>query len=290
MLFRSSLPFFKIYIGGLGHPPASSDLANAEADYIRSQLIRWFDQWLKGDDTGILAEPRVTLAPERTEDWSTNSFRLADAVPLPGTTPHTLFINSAGLTDTPPGLVKPQKLPPTARGLDVLTALLKLVGINDTNLITSAVAVNDILNSGAADILDPKMFTQTDGNARRLGYNSPLLAADLTIIGAPVARLYVSAKKPGACYFVQVEEKFANGNVKLVTRGAFKDTASDSKSPHAIAVPLFAVNHTFQAGSQIKLLIASRDYPFFLPNLHQPKAVVYRDTDHPSALELPVAP
>jgi predicted acyl esterase len=100
----------------------------------------------------------------------------------------------------------------------------------------------------------------------------------------------VAAKKPGAYYLVQLEERTSAGEAKLVSRGAFKDTAQDSKNPHAIEFSPFAVNHLFQAGHQIKLRIASRDYPFFLPNLDQPKAKIYFDAEHPSALVLPVAP
>jgi hypothetical protein len=36
--------------------------------------------------------------------------------------------------------------------------------------------------------------------------------------------------------------------------------------------------------------IASRDFPFFLPNLKQPKAKIYRDAGHPSQVTLPVVP
>jgi predicted acyl esterase len=117
-----------------------------------------------------------------------------------------------------------------------------------------------------------------------------VLPVDLNVVGSPVVQLYVSAKKPNAYYFVQIEEKFALGNAKLVTRGAFKDHTIDSKSPHLIQFSPFTVNHRFSAGSQIKLHIASRDYPFFLPNLKQPKVMIYRDASHPSALLLPVAP
>src|ERR1019366_3047610 len=69
----NSIPFFKLHVGGIGHSPASSDINDAEALYMRAQALRWFDQWLKGTDTGILDEPRVTLAPELTQDWSTNA-------------------------------------------------------------------------------------------------------------------------------------------------------------------------------------------------------------------------
>jgi predicted acyl esterase len=257
---------------------------------MRAQALRWFDQWLKGIDTGILDEPRVTLAPELTADWSSNALVQADTFPLPGTTTNTLFINLLGLTEASPGLLKPRKLPSTSRGFRTFSSVLKTIGVGNSSLISQVLAVSDILNSGAADVLDPGVFTQTDGDARRLGFNSDVLPADLNVVGSPVVQLYVSAKKPNAYYFVQIEEKFALGNAKLVTRGAFKDHTIDSKSPHLIQFSPFTVNHRFSAGSQIKLHIASRDYPFFLPNLKQPKVMIYRDASHPSALLLPVAP
>lgn len=286
----NGIPFFKMYVGGIGHPPASSDIKGAEALYMRAQALRWFDQWLKGIDTGILDEPRVTLAPELTADWSSNALVQADTFPLPGTTTNTLFINLLGLTEASPGLLKPRKLPSTSRGFRTFSSVLKTIGVGNSSLISQVLAVSDILNSGAADVLDPGVFTQTDGDARRLGFNSDVLPADLNVVGSPVVQLYVSAKKPNAYYFVQIEEKFALGNAKLVTRGAFKDHTIDSKSPHLIQFSPFTVNHRFSAGSQIKLHIASRDYPFFLPNLKQPKVMIYRDASHPSALLLPVAP
>ncbi len=53
---------------------------------------------------------------------------------------------------------------------------------------------------------------------------------------------------------------------------------------------VFKVNHLFSAGSQIDLVIVNRDHPFFQPNIDQPKAWIYPDMNHPSALPLPVAP
>ena len=286
----NGIPFFKMYIGGIGHPPASSAINGEEALYMRAQAMRWFDQWLKGIDTGILTEPRVTLAPELTANWSSNALVQADTYPLTNTTTKTLYINSLGLTEATPGLLKPNKLSPTGRAPGFFSSILKTIGIDNNNLINQALSINAILNSGATDVLDSGVFTQNDNAAKRLGYNSAVLPADLTVLGLPVFQLYVSAKKANAYYFVQIEERFALGDSMLVTRGAFKDHADNFKTPHLIQFSPFAVNHTFTAGSQIKLLIASRDYPFFLPNLKQPKVVIYRDASHPSAVMLPVAP
>lgn len=287
----NSLPFFKMYVGGLGHPPASSDIAGEEALYMRAQGIRWFDHWLKGIDTGMLLEPRVTLAPENTEDWSTNALVESDVYPLTNTTTKTLYINKDGLTDAIPSLlIRRKSLPSTARGFRTFAPVLKAIGLGNGSLINQILAVNDILNSGAADVLDSDVFTKIDQDARRVGFNSDVLSNDVTVIGTPVVQLYVSAKKRNAYYFVQIEERFSLGDAKLVTRGAFKDKALDPQTPHLIEFSPFAINHRFTAGSQIKLLISSRDYPFFLPNLKQPTERIYRDASHPSALTLPVAP
>jgi predicted acyl esterase len=285
----NNIPFFKLYIGGIGHPRASGSIDSEEALYVRAQVVRWFDQWLKGTDTGILAEPRVTLAPERTQDWSTNALVQVSAYPIPGTTTNILYINLNGLTTATPGLLKSKKLPATARGSRTLSSILKTIGVGGS-AITEVLSVNDILNSGATDILDPNISTSVDENASKIGFDSDPLPGDLRVVGLPVVQLYVSAKKTNAYYFVQVEEHFPNGNAKLVTRGAFKDHTADSKTPHLIQFSPFAVNHLFSAGSRIRLRIASRDYPFFLPNTRQSQARIYRDTAHPSALLLPVAP
>jgi predicted acyl esterase len=286
----NGIPFFKMYIGGIGHPPASSNITGEEALYIRAQALRWFDQWLKGTETGILDEPRVTLAPERTQDWATNALVEADTFPLPGTTTKTLFLNVLSLTEASPGLKNPRKLASTTRGFGFFSSLLEFIGVNDSRLISQVLAVNDILNSHATDVLDPGVFTQGDKNAKRIGFTSAPLPAELNVVGLPVVQLYVGAGKRNAYYFVQIEEKFAAGDPKLVTRGAFKDHTIDFKLPHLIQFSPFAVNHRFSAGSQIKLVIASRDYPFFLPNLNQPRVRIYREASYPSALLLPVAP
>ncbi len=283
-------PFIKLYIGGLGHPPASSDITDPEALYMRAQALRWFDQWLKTNDTGILNEPRVTLAPELTEDWSTNALVTADTFPLPGTTTNTLFIHLITLAETSPDILKPKKLPRTSSGFRFLNSLLRLIGVSSDHTINQVISVSAILNSHATDVLDARVFTKLDNGAKRIHFDSDPLVADLRVIGNPVYQLYVSSRKKNAYYFVQVAEHGTNGTVKLVTRGAFKDTAVDPATPHLIQFSPFAINHVFAAGSRIRLFLASRDYPFFLPNISQPTVLIYRDPTHPSALLLPVAP
>lgn len=56
------------------------------------ESLRWFDHWLKDNDTGMLQEPRVQLFIEGTGEWKT-----ADAWPVPGTRWTPFYLHSNGL-------------------------------------------------------------------------------------------------------------------------------------------------------------------------------------------------
>jgi predicted acyl esterase len=288
---NNSIPFLKLYIGGLGHPPASSNVTDSEGNFLQAQVVRWFDQWLKGIDNSITNEPPVTFAPENTLNWSTNALVQSADLPLSGTTTNTYFLNGTSLSTTSPAAtVKAKKLSPSNGFLFVLTPLLHAVGADDNTLITSLISVNAILNSGATSLLDSKILTKADNGAKRVRFAGEMLPAALNVVGTPQCHLIVSASHSNAYYYAQILEKPAKGKTVLITRGAFKDHSSTPSTPHTIDFPIFSVNHTFQAGSEILFQITSRDYPFFLPNLNQPAAKIYDDATHTSTISLPVVP
>jgi predicted acyl esterase len=288
---NNSIPFLKLYIGGLGHPPASSNVTDGEGSFLQAQVVRWFDQWLKGIDNGITNEPPVTFAPENTANWSSNALVQSDTLPLSGTITNTYFLNGKILSTTSPATtVNPKKLSPSTGFLFALTPLLHAVGADDNTLIDSIISVNAILNSGATSILDSKIFTKADSNAQKVRFTGAALPATLNVVGTPQCHLIVSASRSNAYYYAQILEKPAKGKTLLVTRGAFKDHTSSPSTPHVIDFPIFSVNHTFQVGSEILFQITSRDYPFFLPNLDQPAAKIFDDATRASTISLPVAP
>jgi predicted acyl esterase len=288
-LFETStaIPFFKLYIGGLGHPPATSDIGNPEAMFLRLQLLRWFDQWLKGVDTGITTESRVTVAPGGTGNWSQAALVNADTFPLPGTTMTSYFLNNGTLSPTGPA-GKAIVVHPTSSVPILLQPIQSALG-NSTALIVAVAAVNGLLNSGSG-ILDSGIITSLDTGANYQTFTATPLAQDLHVVGLPEFHLFVSAGASDAYYFVQIVERLAGGTERLVTRGAFKDHTAAFSTPHEIDFAAFAINHVFKAGSRIRLHIASRDFPFFLPNRNQPNIKIYRDAQRPSSLTLPVVP
>jgi predicted acyl esterase len=288
---NNSIPFLKLYIGGLGHPPASSNVTDTEGNFLQAQVVRWFDQWLKGINNGITNEPPVTFAPENTANWSSSALVQSDTLPLVGTSTATYFLNGLTLSATSPAAnVKPKKLSPSSGFFFALTPLLHAIGADDNTLIESIISVNAILNSGATSIVDPKIFTKADNGAKRVRFLSGMLPAALNVVGTPQCHLIVSASRSNAYYYVQILERPVRGKMQLVTRGAFKDHTSSPSAPHTIDFPIFSVNHTFPAGSRILFQISSRDYPFFLPNLNQPATKIYGDSVNTSTISLPVVP
>src|SRR3954468_14588817 len=43
----------RLYLGGIGHPPSESSLDSPEAKHVETEVLAWFDHYLKGVDNGI---------------------------------------------------------------------------------------------------------------------------------------------------------------------------------------------------------------------------------------------
>jgi len=158
-----------------------------------------------------------------------------------------------------------------------------------TALIASVIAVNAVVNAGG-DILNPTLDTSLDAGAHSISFTTPKLTQDLHLVGMPEFDLFVSATDVNAYYYAELIEVNAKGSQHLVSRAAFKDSTADFGATHEIDFKGFSVNHLFQAGSQVRVRVASRDFPFFLPRSNQPTIKIYRNTDGPSHVILPVAP
>jgi putative CocE/NonD family hydrolase len=287
-LFQAStnIPFFKMYLGGLGHAPAKSDINSPEALYLRQQLLRWFDYWVKGIDTGIVSEPRVTIAPERTGDWSEAALVTSNTFPLANSSTTTYLLNRSTLSTTSSG-GRASSIRPNRFGPAILAPIEHALGNDANGLFTALAAANLTINAGG-DVLSPQVVTDLDDSASSVGFTGPALAH---VLGIPQLSLSVSADQRDCYYFAQILERLPDGTTRLVTRGAFKDdTASHFRQVHTINFSLFGVNHVFKSGSKIRLRISSRDFPFFLPNLDQGTIKISHGSHAPSSLTLPITP
>ncbi len=279
--------------------------AHLERPYssYHDEIIRWYDHWLKGVDTGIMDEPAVTYWVMGANTWQTGS-----AWPLPETQWTRYYLSSwERLTTEPPV--------PAAR--------------------TSAA-------SPQPDVFVQMPPTQTLEIAR-LRYLSDPLPEDLLVAGPVSLTFHASIDTEDTNWIVALKDVGPDVSVRTaregerqvpgdlpereLTRGWLKASyraldqersrpgepfhrltrdAIEPVEPGAIIeyqVQILATANQFKAGHRICVDIMSADMPTgtgAMTNVeYQPyhiassKAVVhkvYRDAEHPSHLLLPVIP
>jgi uncharacterized protein len=78
---------------------------------LRGEMLRWYDHWLKGRDTGVFSEPRVTYWVTGANEW-----RTGEDWPLPETQWTKLYLNSWERLSVQPFLAESldETLPPDA--------------------------------------------------------------------------------------------------------------------------------------------------------------------------------
>jgi predicted acyl esterase len=251
---------------------------------LNEQMLRWYDYWLKGIDTGVMDEPEVTIFDSATREW-----RYENEYPLKRTkwTRFYLRSNPSGPATEPP------------------------YGLISMNSPDSEAPDNYRIPESMSVLLAGKPV---------LGYSTPPLREDLRVWGPLSANLYGSSTSPDTAWFIKLMDIGPNNKISLVSTGILRASArevDEAKSkpgqpfhPFGKRVPLkpntvyeFQVEmlpafHTFKAGHKIWLQIASDDLTYFgrlhtLDVLELPVPAensLYHDSEHPSHLLLPVIP
>lgn len=262
---------------------------------------RWFDHWLKGTDTGMLAEPRVSFyLPE----WRRQKFRDAGAIPgewrFLDHFPETAFAPPDRLYLRPtPELPRNTVLsmdPAPGRG----GALSELAGE------PSALKLQyHPSRGGSTDSFGPdgdEGFYGLDAreeNVWGLSFDTPPLKAPLEMLGFAQAHLYVSATAPLANWMVQVYDLAPDGTTYLVTRGFLNGSHRRSHTHpeplvpneiYAIDVQLMCAGYRFSAEHVIRAVVTNAEFPVVWPSPYPMTTTLYTGGDQSSFVALPVLP
>ena len=234
--------------------------------------VRWWSHWLKGEATGIMAEPMLrafmpyeTWAQARPKEipgrW------IAEAAwPSPSIRSRVFHLTPQGLADRPGSAARVE------------------------------VAGDRVVGLTKPEWLDRPPIEQSPDDARSRTFDSAPLADDLEVLGYPVARLRVAADRPVAKIAVRVTEVTPAGESWLVSYGLRNLTHRDSDAAPAplkpgrfydVEVPLFMVGHRFRRGSRIRVAISESLWPLAWPS---PEIVTLTLALERCALELPVRP
>ncbi|MFC0267638.1 CocE/NonD family hydrolase [Kushneria aurantia] len=236
------------------------------------ESLRWWDQWLKGSDTGIMDEPMLRV-------W------MQGASP-----PSTRYDNRPGRwvaePDWPSANIERQSWRLTA-GHDLLTeTLAETMTLDDTpHTIRSPLSVG--LHSGKwcsynapPDL--PHDQREEDGGA--LVFQTPLLETPLEICGEPLLELALSADRPVAMVAVRLSDIHEDDKATRVSWGVLNLTHRNSHEHpeplepgrrYHVQVPLKHIAQQFPAGHAIRVSISTSYWPLAWPAPEPARLTLY---------------
>jgi putative CocE/NonD family hydrolase len=260
---------------------------------MATELLRFFDHFLKNVDNGWRKEPAIYY--RTTNAAPGTGWRSADRWPLPAARAQILRLTGAAQPGIPGSLTRnvPQKN---------ATADLFVVDYEPTC-------------ARAADAYF--MMWPCGIDKHGLSYATAPLAQDAHIAGHPVADLWISASTPDADLFVYLEDVAPEGSITIVTHGRLRAShRGEQRAPfrnfmglpyhsgeRAAARPLvpgepvrmrldlLPTSTIVKAGHRLRVTIAgadprqrSRNVQFDPP----PQIRVLRDAAHASQLSVPI--
>lgn len=240
----------------------------------RHEAVRWWDQWLKGKETGVRGDPRLVIylraghVPDAGLAMTPGRW-LAGDWPIPGTIWKKLF----------PGADRRLKDGPGPAGADAL-------------FYVPSYGISTGLWWG-----EPTGDMRPD-DAGSLVYDSDVLREGFAIVGLPRVRLRVKAGAPLAHWIARLEDVFPDGRVALVAGGLLNGAHRRSRLHSEPQVPgeaddlefeLHLTTWTFEPGHRVRLSVSNSLFPMIWPTSDLMTTTLVTGAED-TCVELPVLP
>lgn len=284
------------FIGERDFGPSSSQLA---LDLTAIQL-RWFDHWLKGQDTGLLDEPPIRLFVMGANTW-----RFAHEWPLARTRYTPYYFHSVGGANSVGGdglltlqapdsdepadrfIYNPEEPIPTCGGATLLPGFA--------------------IGRGAG----PYEQSEVEARADVLVYTSPPLPDDLDVIGPLVLHLYARTSARDTDWTAKLTEVLPDGRSYNLADGIVRARYRNGyQQPELLetgaivhyTITMGATSNRFKAGHRLRVQISSSNFPRFDANPNTGDVIatamttvcaeqeVFHTCAYPSHVLLPVVP
>ncbi|MEC9309404.1 MAG: CocE/NonD family hydrolase [Chloroflexota bacterium] len=282
-------PFTEPNTGGAG----DIDFGEAAAIELHEHLRRWFDHWLKDEDTGYLDEPSVNIFVMGENQW-----RQEDEWPLArthytkfylhGDTPANSKTGGGYLSTAPPDDEKPDDY------------------IYDPE--------NPVPTKGGNTLIIPFGVADQSENEERndvLVYSTPPLEKDTEITGPIKMYLFAATTAIDTDFTAKLVDVHPNGYSQNLQDGIVRARFRTSVAQPSFVVPgrvcpyvidLWSTSHVVKKGHQIRVDVSSSNFPRFDrnpntgaalgvdSNLEKAKQTVYHNSAYPSHIVLPLIP
>jgi predicted acyl esterase len=242
------------------------------------ECLRWWDQWLKGEDTGIADEPAlrvwmqeaVTPAARLTE--RPGRWIAEESWPSPNVEERRLWLGDALLRD---------QHDPAAPRLEIGTDLL-------CGLDGGVWCADGTHGEGAVD--------QRADDGRALSFDSAPLDERLELLGNARVELVLESDRPVAQLTARLCDVAPDGTSLLVTRGVLNLTHRDSHEhpeplvpgePSRVVLQLDGIAEAIPAGHRLRLALSPAYWPWLWP---APELATLAVHTAESSLVLPLRP
>ncbi|MBF6435380.1 CocE/NonD family hydrolase [Nocardia cyriacigeorgica] len=265
-------------IGPWGHKYPHLGVPGPAIGFLQ-ELVRWWDHWLKGVDTGIMDEPMLrawmqdSVSPQPSYEDRPGRWVGEPRWPSAGIEPRHYVLGRYTLAEAPAEI--------DARLLHVQSPLS--VGMFAGKWASYA-ATPDL----------PSDQREEDGGS--LVFETEALEDTFEVLGLPSLELEVSADRPNAMVAARLSDVAPNGEATRVTYGLLNLTHRDGSADprplepgrhYRVRVPLNGIAHSFPPGHRIRLSISSSYWPLAWPS---PEPVMLTLVAGRSSLMLPHRP
>ncbi|MBX3529593.1 MAG: CocE/NonD family hydrolase [Rhizobiaceae bacterium] len=273
---------------------------------VRSHELRFYDHWLKGNDTGMAAEPPISLFTMGIDKW-----RHVHEWPLPGTTYQKWYLHSGGAAQSIDGdgvfsaTMPARDEPSDSYRNDPLDPVPTIGGNNSI----ATMMQNSSIQVG------PGPSDQTPIEKRRdvLVYTSEVLAEDLEVTGPLEAVLYASSDARDCDFVLRLSDVHPDGRSIFVAEGILRARhrngfeRTDLLEPgkmEEFRIRCYPTSMVFLKGHRLRVTVASSSFPRISSNLQSGGDIatdtradavvatqtVFHTAQYPSHLLLPVVP
>ncbi|MCB1237677.1 MAG: CocE/NonD family hydrolase, partial [Verrucomicrobiae bacterium] len=219
---------------------------------VDDHMLRWFDHWLKGKDTGVTGDPRVryyVMGATGEPGAPGNVWRDADDWVFKGE-PRAFFLHEGGKLDA---------IAPTAEK-------------SSTDLVSDPLHPMSIPGRGFPGAQDARPFEE---QAEVRTFTTEPLAEPVEWTGRVFADLRVSSTAPDTDFIVRISDVYPDGRSILIVdypwRMRYRDGFESEKlmepgEVYSLKIPVGWMSQIFNRGHRIRVTIASTGAPLYEPN------------------------
>ncbi len=266
-------------VGPWGHKEPQRGVPGPAIGFLQ-ECKRWWDRWLKDQDTGVERAPAMRL-------WL-----MEHAAPVP----HFLERPGRwlGLPQWPSKAIRNISFFPSDQGLTSRRAKRKSSPRAVCSPQTVGLHAQEWCPYGQGRIAPEGAIDQREDDGGSICFDTAPLAADLHLIGAARIRIRVKANQPQALVAIRLTDVAPDGTSAFVTLGVLNlahRRSHEHPAPlkpgqyYAVDVTMKPVAQTFPRGHRLRMAISSTYWPMVWPS---PRPVTLTIDPDGSRVDLPV--